>query len=189
VRATLVALLVGVPSWLLYLHHDRMVNQTRLSTIATEIAGRPVHVHCPGVPWRWFSYDIHEGSVQFDAYGRPSDTAEVRGHTCAQLDALADGRRKDVLACLTAPTATACGDAATDLAWAVDTLTHESYHLSGIADEADTECHALRRMARTAEELGATPAEARALAHIERDINYPLMPDQYRSRDCPLTAL
>jgi hypothetical protein len=189
VRATAVALLVGVPSWLLYVHHDRTVNQARLSKIAAEIAGRPVHVHCPGVPWRWFTYDVHEGSVRWDASGHPSDTAEVRGHTCAQLDALAEGRRKDVLACLTAPAATACGDAAADLAMAVDTLTHEAYHLEGIGDEADTECHSLLRMARTAEELGATPAEARALAHVQRDVTYPQMPDRYRSASCPVTAL
>jgi hypothetical protein len=125
--------------------------------------------------------------VQFDSSGHPSDTAEIRGHACAQLDALAEGRRNDVLACLTATVATSCGDAAADLAMAVDTITHESYHLSGIADEADTECHSLLRMARTAEELGATPAAARALAHVQRDVTYPQMPEQYRSASCPAT--
>ena len=178
VRATIVVAFAALTAWLTAVHLDRVGNQRRLSAIASEIAGRPVKVHCPGVLARHIEYDIVEGSVEFDAQGRPSDTTDLRPGPCAELDALAEGRRADVLRCV------ACGSpAAVRLAMAVDVLTHESFHLAGIADEAVTECHSLAAMARTAERLGATPAQAADLAALQRRSNYALMPDRYRM-DC-----
>jgi hypothetical protein len=72
---------------------------------------------------------------------------------------------------------------------AVDVITHESFHLAGILDEADTECHSLHTMAWTAERLGATPAQARALTERQAKTNYLLLPDRYRSPPCDLTGL
>jgi hypothetical protein len=173
-RASVVAVVVGVSGWLAVAHHDRVVNQDRLSGIAGEIAGRRVRVHCPGVIGRVLSWDVVEGSVRFDASGRPSDTADLRARTCAELDALAEHRRD--------------GAVTTELAMAVDVLTHESFHLQGIADEAATECHSLNTMARTAERLGATPEQARALASLELRTNYLELPDRYRSPPCVVIA-
>jgi hypothetical protein len=51
-------------------------------------------------------------------------------------------------------------------------------------DEAVTECRSLQTMARTAERLGATPAQAHALAAYARDANYERMPDRYQSAEC-----
>jgi hypothetical protein len=187
VRAIVVALLVGAPVWGLVTHLDRMGNQRRLGAIASEIAGRPVKVHCPGaISRRLLSYDIVEGTVRFDAQGRPADHTDLRPRTCAELDAMAEGRRDDVLACVAAAAA-ACGVAADDLAWAVDTLTHESFHLAGIIDEADTECHAMKAMAGTAVRLGATPQEAAALARHHVAVNYPREPERYRTPLCDVT--
>jgi hypothetical protein len=182
VRAGAAVVLVAVTGWLLAQHFDRIGNQQRLSAIATVIAGRPVRVHCPGVIGRLFSYDLVEGTVQFDADGRPADVAEVRSGACAELDALAEGRRADVLRCVAARPD--CGPSAVSLAFAVDVVTHESFHLSGIMDEAITECHALKTMAWTATRLGATPEQARALADLERGTTYLAMPDQYQGGVC-----
>jgi hypothetical protein len=182
VRAIVLALAVGVPGWLALEHHDRVVNQNRLSVIASEIAGRPVRVHCPGVLGRALSWDTVDGSVRFDAAGRPSDRADVRARPCAELDALAEGRRQDVLACVAL--GGGCGAAGDDLATAVDVLTHESVHLSGVMDEAVTECRSLQLMARTAERLGATPSQAHALAAHQLDANYGRLPDRYQSAEC-----
>lgn len=188
VRAIVFALLVGVPGWGLLTHLDRMGNQRRLGAIASEIAGRPVKVHCPGaISRRLLGYDIVEGTVRFDANGRPADRTDLRPMTCAELDALAEGRRADVLACVAAAP-TGCGVAADQLAWAVDTVTHESFHLAGIMDEADTECHAMKAMAGTAERLGATPQEAAALAAHHYAVNYPREPERYRTPPCDLTG-
>jgi hypothetical protein len=191
VRLIVTAVAIGVPAWLLIAHHDRVVNQRRLGVIATEIAGRPVRVHCPGVVGRLLSWDIVEGSVRWDASGRPADHTDLRARTCAELDALAEGRRDGVLACVAAPgtTRTApCGEAADRLALAVDVVTHESFHLAGFMDEAEAECHALHAMGHAAERLGATPAEGRALARHEWRTNYPRLPERYRSPPCTVTA-
>jgi hypothetical protein len=179
VRATLLAAVAALSAWLGAVHIDRVGNQHRLSAIASQIAGRPVKVHCPGILERsLFAPDTVDGTVQFDADGEPSDTTDLRATPCAELDALAEGRRAAVLRCV------ACGGPAAErLAFAVDTLTHESFHLAGIPAEAITECHAMARMAWTARQLGATADQAAQLADLQRRVNYPRMGDAYRM-DC-----
>jgi hypothetical protein len=119
VKVLLVAVLVGGPGWWLAQRHDRLDNEARLGRIASAIAGRDVRVRCPGVVGRVLSWDTVEGSVQFDADGRPSDQARLRAFACGELDALAKGRRAAALTC--AERAQPCGD---DLARAVDVLAH-----------------------------------------------------------------
>jgi hypothetical protein len=184
VRAAVVTLLVGGPGWLLVQRHDRLVNESRLEAVASEIAGRAVQVRCPGVVGRVFSWDIVEGSVRFDAAGRPANDTQLRATSCAELDALAEGRRNAVLRCVAAPPAAGCEPGAGTLALAVDTLTHEAFHLSGIMDEGQTECRSLQTMARSAQRLGATPEQAQALAAHEYRNGYQMMPVRYRASDC-----
>ena len=56
--------------------------------------------------------------------------------------------------------------------------------LHGIRDEAATECASLSRMVTTAQQLGATPDQAGALARAQFIETYPLMGEVYRSPDC-----
>jgi hypothetical protein len=182
VRATVVAVLVGAPLWGLVQHRDRSGNQQRLGAVASEIAGRPVRVHCPGVLRRLFPWDTVRGSVRFDAAGRPGDEARLQTTPCGELDALAEGRRDAVLECLAARRP--CGTAGDDLAMAVDVLAHESWHLAGVVDEAETECRSLQTMAWTAGRLGVAPPAAQALAARELISGYEALPDRYRSPAC-----
>src|SRR4051794_4104445 len=78
VRAIVTAIVIGVPMWWLVQWHDRVANERRLGAVASQIARRHVTVHCPGVIGRLLRYDLVEGSVAFDAQGRPSDEAELR---------------------------------------------------------------------------------------------------------------
>jgi hypothetical protein len=185
VRGIVAAMVVGVPLFGLVTRHDRVVNEHRLGAIASQIAGRHVSVHCPGVIGRALRYDIVEGSVQFDAQGRPADETKLRAFPCAELDALAEGRRAAVLACV-ARTGD-CGRAEDDLAEAIDVLTHESFHLAGYADEAAAECHSLQTMAWTAQQLGVAPEVARRLAGWQATHAYLEMPSQYRG-SCDLSG-
>ena len=98
-------------------------------------------VHCPGVIGRALRYDIVEGTVQFDPEGRPANETKLRAFPCAELDALAEGRRTAVLDCVAR--AGDCSQGEDDLAVAIDVLTHESFHLAGYADDAAAECHSL----------------------------------------------
>jgi hypothetical protein len=182
VRALVAVLLVGAPAWWLADRFDRAGNERRLAVIATGIAKRPVEVSCPGFFARTFLYEIRGGSVSVDEHGRLSDTAELRDGPCAELDALAEGERAAELAC--AERSTSCGDDVQAVARAVDVLAHEAWHLRGILDEAETECRSLQTMAWTAQQLGATEAQGRSLARMQYEVDYPLMPEQYRSGEC-----
>jgi hypothetical protein len=183
VKLAIVAVCIAGPAWWLAQRQDRVGNEKRLRAIASAIAGRPVQVRCPGVWGRIFSWDIVEGSVRFDEHGRPAEETRLRSFTCAELDALAEGRRVEGLACAE-QRGTACGAEVQDLALAVDVLAHESWHLAGVRDEAVTECRSVQTIAWTAQRLGTTAAQGRALAQRYLETWYPRLPARYRGADC-----
>jgi hypothetical protein len=182
-KLSVAALLLSITGWWGLDRADRVGNEHRLEAIASQIAGRDVGVRCPGPLGRALGQDTLEGSVRFDAAGRPADDTRLRATSCAELDALAEGRRGKELSC-TERAAILCGRRGAELAMAVDVLTHEAWHLRGIQDEARTECNSLQTMAGTAQALGATPAQAAALARGQLAEGYPRMPDRYRSEQC-----
>ncbi|MET0770964.1 MAG: hypothetical protein ABW081_13705 [Solirubrobacteraceae bacterium] len=183
VKVLLIAVVAGSAVWWLADRHDRTGNQDRLGAIASQIAGREVRVRCPGPFWRVVGYDMVEGKVQVGADGRPADETRLSETSCAELDALAEGRRAKELACI-GRTAIACGPRGREVAIAVDVLAHESFHLRGILDEAETECRSLQAMARTAQRLGATAEQGRAMATAQYTGTYEQMPEAYRTGDC-----
>lgn len=183
VKLALAAALLGVAGWWLMGWQDLRGNERRLSAIASEIAGRPVKVQCPGPIGRMFGWDIVEGSVRFDADGAPQDETKIRKLSCDELDALAEGERSKELACI-ARTSIACGRNGRETAMAVDVLAHESWHLRGIMDESETECRSLQTMAWTAQQLGATAEQGTAMARAQYDGGYRDMPARYQRADC-----
>ncbi|MGH2697831.1 MAG: hypothetical protein ACRDJL_01355 [Actinomycetota bacterium] len=67
---------------------------------------------------------------------------------------------------------------------AVHVLSHEAIHMSGVSNEAQTECMAMQRDTEMAQLLDAPPRAAGALAIAYwRDV-YPSMPAGYRSDEC-----
>ena len=140
-------------------------------------------VKCPGPLGRLLGWDIVEGSVRFGPDGRPADETKVRRRSCAELDALAEGRRAKELECI-GRTAIACGRHGRETVMAVDVLAHESWHLRGVIDEAETECRSLQTIAWTAQQLGATAEQGRAMARAEYTGAYEEMPEAYRSAAC-----
>jgi hypothetical protein len=183
VKLSIAISLTATLGWWLLDRADRVGNEQRLSSIASQIAGRDVKVRCPGPIGRALGEDQLEGSVRFDANDRPADDTRLRKTSCAELDALAEGRRTAELAC-TERAGILCGRHGRELAMAVDVLTHEAWHLRGIRDEARTECNSLQTMAGTAQALGASPAQAAALARSQLAESYPRLPDHYRSPEC-----
>ena len=169
--------------WWVADRRDRLGNERRLSTIASQIAGRDVRVSCPGPIGRLFGWDIVEGSVRFGADGKPFDETKIRKQSCAELDAIAEGRRRAELEC-TARAAVACGPHGRETVMAVDVLAHESWHLRGVIDEGETECRSLQTMAWTAQQLGATPEQGHAMALAQYDGAYREMPEAYRDGRC-----
>jgi hypothetical protein len=172
VKLTISALLVTALAWWIADRQDRRGNERRLSAIASQIAGRDVRVECPGPVGRLLGWDIVEGSVRFGPDGAPADETKIRKQSCAELDAIAEGRREGELA------------SRRETLMAVDVLAHESWHLSGVIDEAETECRSLQTMAWTAQQLGATAEQGHAMALAQYTGAYREMPEAYRSGAC-----
>jgi hypothetical protein len=144
-KVTVSVALLAAAAWWVLDRSDRTGNERRLSDVASQIAGRAVEVHCPGPVARVLGGSTAEGWVEFDAAGQPADQTKLQKTSCAELDALAEGRRAKELEC-TARAGILCGRRGTEVAMAVDVVTHEAFHMSGIRDEAATECASLSRM-------------------------------------------
>ncbi len=183
VRLSIAAVLLVATAWWMTDRADRLGNERRLDAVASAIAGRPVTVRCPGPVGRLLGQEEVEGYVRFSADGTPASDTKLRQRVCAELDALAEGRRTQELSC-TERAGILCGRHGSELAMAVDVITHESFHMRGIRDEARTECSALQTMAVTAQQLGATAGQGAALARAQYAESYPLMPEVYRSPAC-----
>lgn len=166
-----VLLVAAVPVFgLLALHHEQRTNEARLGAIASQIAGRPVEVRCPGVMRRLVDVSPNAGSVFFDSGGNPGDFTELNGGTCSALDDFAEGRTD--------------GGDSLRVARAVHVLAHESFHLAGIRNEAEADCLGLQRTAFVGEKLGASPEEARSFAEIALVDRARTAPPEYRSPAC-----
>jgi hypothetical protein len=159
----LVAVVAGVP----VVRHAR--TEARLAQVAAALVGHQVTVRCETLSQAWTSAHTELGYVRFDADGQPEPLATLTVDACSDLsDWMGDHR----------------GDAPQNQVVAVHVLTHEAMHLAGERNEARAECAAVQRDARTAALLGATPAQARAVAWRYWRIDYPTLPDDYRTADC-----
>jgi hypothetical protein len=159
----LLALGALVPS---YLRHQE---ETRLSAVASRLAGTDASVHCQSFGQTFFEVGGELGFVRYGADGVPEHQTFIKRGPCQELTRYLHSDRQH-------PTP--------DEVIAVHVLTHESMHMAGITDEAEAECAAVQRDAVTAEALGADPVAAHALARIYWITDYPLMPDNYRSTGC-----
>jgi hypothetical protein len=157
------ALLLGWQEW------GFRADQDDFSAVATRIAERDVRIECQRFTRALLDPTAEAGYVPFNADGSPSDTGRLERDACNDLRDYLHGDQSD-------PTI--------EQIVAVQVLTHESYHLAGVRDEAQTECPAVQRVDDVADWLGASPDEARSLAERYYDEIYPRMPSGYRSSEC-----
>jgi hypothetical protein len=144
-------------------------DEAQFSAVATRIAGRPVHVQCQRFTGALVDATSEAGYVPFDAAGNPADTGRIERDTCNDLrDWLHSNKSNPPLKQVIA----------------VHVLGHESYHLAGMRDEAETECAAMQDIDDVAQQLGATAEQGRSLATRYANEVYPRMPDDYRSNEC-----
>jgi hypothetical protein len=112
------------------------------------------------------------GRVEWAEDGRPAGPAMITYETCQRLTDYARESTFDRMS------------PSLDLVVAVHVLSHESWHLTGDHSESDTECRAMQSDATVAEQLGATPQQARALAETYAAAVYPEMSSAYRDGNC-----
>lgn len=171
-------LVVGALAAVGFARRESRIHQERtLAAVATELAGRPVSVRCPGFFKSLVRVGTEAGSVKFDGNGRPASSTELSPETCSALRQIG---RVD-FSCLDDDS---CTYKQFKVAWAAHTLAHEAFHLRGFEAEATAECYALQNTAFVAERLGVDPATAQRLqAWVYRD-GYPNEPEDYRSDEC-----
>lgn len=169
-RHTLLIPLLLVPALLLgWQEWNFRADQTTFSAIASELAGRDVRIECQRFTGALLDPTAEAGYVQFNADGSPTDTGRLERDACNDLRQYLHGEKatptlKHVIA--------------------VQVLAHESFHLSGIRSEAETECAAIQRIDDVASSLGATPSQSHAMAERYYGEIYPRMPTAYRSAEC-----
>lgn len=158
-------------------HEDRIREQDALARIASELAGRPVGVHCPSFFGGLVDVRGEAGRVRFDAEGHPANHTDLSPDTCDELR-----RLKHVdFSCLDRR---ACGYSQFEAGWAAHTVAHEAFHLRGFQDEGVTECYAMQNTAFVAERLGVEPRLARELQQWIYDKGFRNQPDDYQSPLC-----
>jgi hypothetical protein len=155
----------------------RIHEQNKLAAIATDLAGRPVGVHCPGFLKSLVYVRTEGGYVEFDGNGRPAGFTNLSPETC---NALRHIDRID-FSCIQRAN---CNFKEFKAAWAAHTLAHESFHLRGFQSEAITECYALQNTAFVAERLGVPTQQAKDIQAWLYARAYPNEPDDYRTPEC-----
>jgi hypothetical protein len=190
-KTALVVVLLVAGAWA-FEAHARSGTQRTLSSVASQLAGRPVHVRCQSFWANLLSINGHAGEVQFDANGNPSDSAWLTRGTCGHLHRFIASHGAD-LECLRAENWAAfqwngpwddCISKAEPVAQAVIVLAHESMHLRGTGSESDAQCGAERLATQTVELLGGDPATGPLLERLARAWN-PFMPTEYQAPSCP----
>lgn len=165
--STILLVLIGVATltpWVL-----RLRLEARLSDAASQIVGTRVEVDCQSFGEAFVDAGGELGYVAFGPDGIPEKRTLIKRDQCNDLsayvgsDKLAPEREHVV---------------------AVHVLTHEAIHMTGVTNEADTECIAVQRDAEMARALGASPEAAQALATYYWTNIYPRMPSDYRSDEC-----
>jgi hypothetical protein len=181
-RLILLVLVAALAGLFLFQKHSKAAEESRLAAIASEIARRPVSIHCQGAVGDAIDVTAESGSVEFDATGRPADVADIKRKICQRLQDFPQARMSAKFACLDAPSK--CDASVVNDAIALDVLAHESWHLEGNQNEALTECYALQTVGFVATKLGSNNIQARGLARLVHLLVYPHLPDAYRSDEC-----
>ncbi len=172
--------------------HSRAGNERALSAVATELAGRPVHVRCQSF-WRALvDVDSRLGDVPFPG-GHAASYTHVTRRMCGVLARFRRSASHPQLACLTAfdwsrfdgrdAAAAACSRRANDTAEALMTLAHESMHLRGWADEATAQCYGVQELAIAVERLDGSATEGKAVADYMLSLQK-WLPSDYQSAEC-----
>ena len=148
----------------------------RLSGIASELARRHVTIRCEGLSGALTGAGGESGRTEF-VDGKPVSVSYLQEGVCQTLHSYARSLRAGP-ACLLP-----C-ERPLEIEWSLNTLAHESYHLAGVRNEAETECYALQAIDFVARRLGASPDQGRALAAFSFDQLPRRMPPEYSSPEC-----
>jgi hypothetical protein len=144
-------------------HHQRQQLATEAMRAFTD--NPRAEANCQRLTSELFDLSQYDGYVYWDN----SNVALYKRHICKDLAAYTSGAHDDPSQAQVA---------------AVHLIAHESMHVMGLRNEAETECHAVQRSHEVAEFLGATPEQARELQATYFESVYPQLRNDYRSSQC-----
>ena len=184
--------IVAVGGFWFWQHERHAAMEHRLGAVASELAGRPVHVRCQGVVAELIDISDRTGDVQFPD-GHPADTTHLTRAICCTLESFRSASSHHRLDCVrstdwsglsaeivfTSP----CARGAQSTVNAITTLAHESMHLRGWMGESQAQCYAIQEDAWTVVRLGGTVDEGAAVARLAL-AEQPAMPSEYQSGEC-----
>jgi hypothetical protein len=179
VRQLALVLLALLTVLTVLLHHGAAAaapGDPRLSTIASELSRRHVTIRCEGLSGALTGAQGESGRTEFIG-GKPVSVSYLQEGVCQTLHAYARSLNAGEACQLPC-------ESPLEIAWSLNTLAHESYHLAGVRNEAQTECYALQAIDFVARRLGASPEQARALAVFSFDQLPGRMPQEYNSPLC-----
>lgn len=181
-RLALALIAVAILGVAFVFYERRTVLEHELGSVATQLAGRRVHVHCQGLAGALVDVTAEAGTVQFDANGNPADVTNLKRPICNALRRFPHDVKSPAYGCVLAQVD--CPQQIFEDVLAVHTLAHESWHLRGNGTESLTECHALQTTAFAATLFGADAQAAQATATYALLRLYPNLPDEYRDPTC-----
>ena len=139
--------------------------------------GHAVRVRCPGLIAAALVYESHQGWVEFPPDGELPTETKLTAEVCAGLQRLVENGAALDLACLDNNT---CAEEDRRVGLGVSVLSHEAGHLSGLTDEAQTECFGRRNSRAVASALGASPAAVTQIAEWQTIFAADMLPERYR---------
>ena len=189
VLAVVVVVAAGFWFWQ-HRRHDEM--QHRLSAVASELAGRPVHVDCQGFFAELVDVYDRTGDVQI-TNGHLSDTTHLTRKTCDSLNAFESAPSHPRLDCVVALDwarldagtilETECSRPRPDDGDAITTLDQSCTCAAGHPSHRRS-ATPLQEVAWKVVRLGGTPDEGAATARLVLAEQAPAMPADYQSSDC-----
>ena len=139
-----------------------------VALVASEVAQREVDVSCPGFWTRLVEITPNAGWVDFDENGRPDDTARLSARTCRSLDRLRREGPPEVDCLLDGRLA--CAGSTLEVVEGLVVLAHESWHLRGVLNEAQTQCSAVQTVEAVARSFRFAARDAELVAaHVALD--------------------
>ena len=176
----LLVLLIPVMLFSAWQFVRREENENRLALVASEVALRDVDVSCPGFWARLVEITPNAGWVDFDEHGRPGDETSLSAATCRGLERV--WRRDETsFGCLVGG---GCDEDTLRAVYGIVTLAHESWHLRGFANEAQTQCYAIQTTEQVAVRLGVPAGNARVIALRVAADDAARPPGEYHSVEC-----
>ncbi len=175
--ALLLVPVLGFCGWQMLRHEQ---NERRLALVATELAEREVGVDCPGFFTRLIEVTPNAGWVDFDEHGLPADSTHLSAGTCRSLERIWRADEPPSFSCLRS----LCERETLEHVAGVLTLAHESWHLRGVTNEAQTQCYAIQTAELVAFRLGVLPPDARAVADYIAAHDARLPAGEYHSAEC-----